>query len=487
MIKNKLFYKISLGYIIIVAISLIIVGTFFINMFRSYSFAEKERNMLNRAKDITKLSGIYLSGSIDTKEYDDFIELLDSFTSSRVWITDNHGNMLFMSRGQNCPTMPSDMSGLMCEGMNADMDLIEAVLKGTDLVNQRYSTYYNTQMLIIGTPIYSSSGAILGTVFLHSPVKEITSNINKAYTFLFTAVFIAVVLTGIMGLFYSRLITKPIMAMNTTAKEMAKGNYKVLTNIKQEDEIGQLSSSIDNLATELDCKISEIEKLEQMRKDLISNVSHEFRTPLTLIRGSAEALMDEVYFSDEDKKRQYLRIQKEAKGLERLVNDLLDLSRLQSGIFDMRFEDVDLVILVNDVVKSLQTIADKKNIILNIKASDNIPPISGDYYRLRQLLIILLDNAIKYSYPNSRIDLDMIAADKVIIRMKDCGVGIPKEELPYIWERFYKVDKSRSGSYSGAGLGLTIAKYLVEGHHGIIKAESELGKGTTMEIELPKK
>lgn len=487
MIKNKLFHKISLGYIIIVAISLLIVGTFFINMFSSYSFSEKERNMLNRAKDITKLTDIYLSGNVDTKEYDNFIELLDSFTSARVWVTDKSGHMLFMSRGQNCPTMSSGMSSTNCEGMASDIDLVEAVLKGKDIVNQRYSTYYNTQMLVVGTPIYSSTGEILGTVFLHSPVKEITSNINRAYIFLFTAILIAVLLTGIMGLFYSKQITKPIMAMNATAKEMAKGNYKALTNIKQKDEIGQLSSSIDNLATELDSKISEIEKLEQMRKDLISNVSHEFRTPLTLIRGSAEALLDEIYTNDEDKKRQYLRIQEEAKGLERLVNDLLDLSRLQSGKFDMRFEQIDLVMLVDDAAKSIQDIANKKNIGIITDLPDYVPPVLGDYYRLRQLFIILLDNAIKYSNDNSKVEIKVIVKDKIKIKIVDYGIGISKEDIPYIWERFYKSDRSRSNTSGGAGLGLAIAKYLVESHDGMIKADSSLGDGTTIEIEFPKK
>ena len=481
MIKSRLFYKISAGFIAIVLLSLLIVGLFFINLFKNYSFEEKERSMLNRAREITTIAGLYQSGSIGSESYEEFIEVLDSFSGARIWVTDQRGNMMMMSRGQNCPRMGNGPH----MGAFGDMDLIESVLKGKEVMQLRYSKFYAEPMIVVGTPIYDSSKKVIGTVFMHSPVENITATLDKANRFLLIAILISVLITGILGVFYSRYISRPLQRMNHTALQMAEGNYEVRTNIRLKDEIGQLSGSIDHLAERLSFTVGEVERLEQMRKDLISNVSHEFRTPLTLIRGSVETLIDGAVNEPAEVDKQYKRILHETKGLERLVNDLLDLGRLQSGRFDFRFEDIDIVSLVKEVTRSLQSIASNKNIKIETETEGIIAPVRGDYYRLRQLMVIFLDNSIKFSDSGSNIHIELKAAEAVRISIKDEGIGISKEDMPYIWERFYKVNKFRGKSDSGSGLGLAIAKYIIDAHHGKVSIESELGKGTTVEVELP--
>jgi signal transduction histidine kinase len=138
-----------------------------------------------------------------------------------------------------------------------------------------------------------------------------------------------------------------------------------------------------------------------------------------------------------------------------------------------------------EVATKLQTIAAKKQIVIVTDVEGDIPPVAGDYYRLRQLIVIFIDNAIKYSDYGAKITIELYGGDAAHIKISDQGIGIPREDLPYIWERFYKVDKARGKSTSGAGLGLTIAKYLIEAHHGGVIVDSRLGVGTTVALKLP--
>ncbi|WP_298202573.1 ATP-binding protein [Desulfosporosinus sp.] len=231
--------------------------------------------------------------------------------------------------------------------------------------------------------------------------------------------------------------------------------------------------------------ISKSERLEQLRRDFVANVSHEFRTPLTVIRGSVEALVDGMVENSEDIKRYHHRILSETRGLERLVGDLMELSRLQSGKITINEDRIHIFSLLADVVKSLQTIADKKGIKIKFQSQQDLPPFLGDYDRLRQLFIIFLDNAVKYSPANTLVSVEskMLQNNMLSIIIRDQGYGIAADELPYIWDRFYKVDKARQGL--GTGLGLAIAKHLLELHDGKVSVQSELGKGTEIEIKLP--
>ena len=231
--------------------------------------------------------------------------------------------------------------------------------------------------------------------------------------------------------------------------------------------------------------ISESERLEQLRRDFVANVSHEFRTPLTVIRGSLEAMVDGTVDNSEDIKRYHQRMLSETRVLERLVGDLLELSRLQSGKITVNKERIHIPSLLSDAVKSLQTIAERKGIMIEYLAEQNLPPFIGDYDRLRQLFVIFLDNAVKYSPSNTKVfvetNLNEFNTLSVIIR--DQGYGIAAEELTHIWDRFYKVDTSRQSN--GTGLGLAIAKHLIELHEGLVTIQSEPDKGTVIEIKLP--
>ncbi|KLU65310.1 alkaline phosphatase synthesis sensor protein PhoR [Desulfosporosinus acididurans] len=231
--------------------------------------------------------------------------------------------------------------------------------------------------------------------------------------------------------------------------------------------------------------ISENERLEQLRRDFVANVSHEFRTPLTVIRGYLEAMVDGTLDSRVDFQQTYQKMLQETHGLERLVKDLLELSQLQSGKISISQEVIHFPSLLEDTIKNLQTLADKKSIKLSYSIREEVPPFMGDYNRLRQLIIIFLDNAITHSPNNRGVYIETNVEDKnaLILRIKDEGYGIAAEQLPHIWERFYKGDQSRNSK--GTGLGLAIAKALIELLEGKIEIHSELNQGTRVTIKIP--
>lgn len=230
--------------------------------------------------------------------------------------------------------------------------------------------------------------------------------------------------------------------------------------------------------------VSEAEKLEQLRRNFISNVSHEFRTPLTVMKGNLELLKDGMV-APEDINDSYLTLLRETDRLERMVKDLLDLSKLESGKVDLVLNEVDINMLINDTVRSLKPMFNRKNIKLQILSEKSLPPLLTDYDKLKQLLIIFIDNAVKFSPEKSTIDISTSIKDNYLcIAIKDEGIGIPKDEIQYLGERFYKADKSRSSYTDGTGLGISIAKQLVKLLNGNLKIESTLGKGTTILIYL---
>jgi len=341
--------------------------------------------------------------------------------------------------------------------------------------------FYDVAMLSVGVPIYSN-GEIVGAVLLHTSIKSLGAPIRQTAWYLIMAILFSTAIIIILVWFYAKLFTKPLKIMKDTASEMIEGNYLVKTNILQSDEIGDLANSMDILALRLEEARNETDKLEQIRRDFVANVSHEFRTPLTVIKGNIETLIDTDV---KDAKTYYNNMLFEANALEKLVSDLLDLSRIESGKLEFDMEEVDVRLVISDVVRSITPIALQKDIAIDTSESAAIiPPIICDYYRFRQVLIIFLINAIKYSNNNKIIKISTNISDVLTIKIKDQGFGISETELLYVWDRFFKADKMRTDSTS-TGLGLSIAKNLLTALGGDVSLESALGSGTTVKITLP--
>lgn len=234
--------------------------------------------------------------------------------------------------------------------------------------------------------------------------------------------------------------------------------------------------------------ITEIKKLEQMRKDFVANVSHELKTPVTSIKGFTETLLDGA-MNDKNALDSFLSIiLKESDRLQSLIHDLLELSKIEQQGFQLNVLEFNLVSTLNEVITILKNKAEAKEISLEMEGDHEEVMIEGDVHRLKQVFINLIANAIAYTPSGGFVKVSLKEYDnKVQVKVKDSGIGIEKEEIPRIFERFYRVDRARSRNSGGTGLGLAIVKHLIEAHHGTIRVKSEIGNGSEFIIKLYRK
>ncbi|WHY75921.1 ATP-binding protein [Neobacillus sp. WH10] len=234
--------------------------------------------------------------------------------------------------------------------------------------------------------------------------------------------------------------------------------------------------------------MTEERQLDKMRKDFIANVSHELRTPISMLQGYSEAIVDDIAESQEEKKEMAKVIYDESLRMGRLVNELLDLARMEAGHIHLSMEDVNLSTFINRIINKFQGLARDNEILLNTEIEDGVSTFLFDPDRIEQVLTNLIDNAIRHTPRGGTVKLTVTFEDKGIsMEVKDSGSGIPEEDLPFVFERFYKADKARTRGRAGTGLGLAIAKNIIDAHHGHISVQSKMDIGTTFSFLLPRK
>lgn len=287
----------------------------------------------------------------------------------------------------------------------------------------------------------------------------------------------------IASLFVTRQVVAPVRAMMLASQRIAEGHYGERVEIKgsldkdEQDELAQLAISFNRMA-------STLEKTETMRRELIGDVAHELRTPLTTIQGFMEGLMDGVLPADEDT---YQAVYRETDRLKRLVNDLQELSRVESGAYELDRKPTSVISMLNGVVFRLEQQFAEKGVTLTVAVPESLPMVLVDEDRIGQVLLNLVGNALQYTPTGGAVNISAERKDaEVHIAVSDTGIGIAPEHLPDVFTRFYRVDKSRSRAGGGSGIGLTIARYLVEAHSGRIWASSPgTEKGSQFTFTLP--
>ena len=287
-----------------------------------------------------------------------------------------------------------------------------------------------------------------------------------------TSVFIILIIT-LMGTYFVKSICVSLVQMGDIAKKLAKGDFSERIPITANDEIGQLSQSFNEMADEL-------ENSEQIKNDFISSVSHELRTPLTAIKGWSETLSEG--YDEETFSKGMKVITGETARLEQMVEELLDFSRIQSGRLTLQMDTIDIVAELEDALLIYIDKAKKEEKTISYNEPQFMCAVYGDKSRLRQVFINIIDNAVKYTEPNGRIEVIVTKnEDLVVISISDTGCGIAPEDLPKVKQKFYKANRTKRGS----GIGLAVADEIVQMHGGHLKVESELGKGTIVTVMIP--
>ncbi|BCV21070.1 sensor histidine kinase [Moorella sp. Hama-1] len=331
-----------------------------------------------------------------------------------------------------------------------------------------------------GTAI-NVNGRRVGTMWLATTAPPGVLSQEDEFT---RAVTLAIILSGIgvlllaglAGLYLARRIARPLSRLTAAVQGLAAGGYKQRLDLTGDYEIARLVAAFNEMAARL-------EKYEALRRNMVADVAHELRTPLTVLRGQLESLQAGAI---EAKPEVIISLHDEILRLTRLVHDLQELSLAEARQLTLHQELLNLVEVIQRVMNFFQVEAEDKNVTLDLDASSESIMVRGDRDRLAQVLINLLGNALRYTPAGGRVGVSARQeGGDVIVAVTDSGAGIDPADLPYVFERFYRPDKSRTRAQGGAGLGLAIAKGFVEAHGGRIWAESHPGRGSKFTFTLP--
>ncbi len=314
-------------------------------------------------------------------------------------------------------------------------------------------------------------------------VGQLTSGVTgplAAFRFvLIIAGVIVVVMAGIGGLFLASRVLRPVEQITKTAQEIGEGDLSRRIDVKTNDELGKLASTLNDM-------IGRLEEAFNRQRQFTADASHELRTPLAIMQAEATLALSKERTED-DYRKSLETISQESSYMSSVIGKLLFLARSDAGKEQLTFEDVDIKNLIVELSTNIEALAQDKGIKFTVNAQESLI-VNGDKVKLRQLFINILENAIRYTPNDGNISVSAVKKDEnALVAISDTGVGIPPEHLPHIFERFYRVDKARSRAEGGVGLGLAIAKYIAESHGGKIELESQVGKGTTFNITIPLK
>lgn len=316
--------------------------------------------------------------------------------------------------------------------------------------------------------------------FINTSMDPIDGTINILQKQLILVTIIVLILSFIIAYFISRHISEPIVQMNKAAKGLAKGEFNVSFN--SEEDINELNE----LATTLNYAKDELEKTDELRQDLMANVSHDLKTPLTMIKAYAEMSRDLHANSKKKQKEDMDIIISEVDRLTILVNDILELSSMQSNINDLQKEDFDLIHLTEEILHRYKVLQETENYQFEFNHEEKELMINADKKKIEQVIYNLVNNAINYTGDDNKVIINIIKEkNDILIEIKDTGKGIKEEDLPYIWDKYYKNKKKHKRNLVGTGLGLSIVKNALQQHNFDFGVTSEKDKGSTFYFKIP--
>jgi two-component system phosphate regulon sensor histidine kinase PhoR len=399
------------------------------------------------------------------------------------------GGRVTVIRADGKVLVDSEANAAEMENHRTRPEVVQAFDRGSGS-DSRQSATIGVRFLYVAVRAADRAAAIRIAVPLSEVDRQVADVRRKILVSTAIAFLPAIAIAAILA----RFISRRLASIMSHAGELARGNFRARLAQTDSSEFGQLARTLNETAANLQTTVSqlqhehaELEKLERVRKDFVINVSHELRTPLASIQGYTETLIDGA-LQDPDNNMRFLGIiRHNAERLARLTEDLLTLSRIEQKRKKFEFEPRVVNSLIHDALEMVRPIAEKNQIRLVEEPTPDDAVVWCDSEAVSQVLSNLLDNAIKYTPSSGQITVGANASSGSMVEffVRDTGIGIPEEDLPRLFERFYRVDKARSRELGGTGLGLSIVKHLVAAHNGSMRVESQVGSGSTFYFTLP--
>lgn len=421
----------------------------------------------NTQENISQLSNRYAKALSDRAANAQMIMMMAEFSQVNSIIVNNDGKII----------ASSDLQSIPADFYVSYVDL-KPLFEGKSVGLEYQDRTTGKRFMVSGSPVTIDSD-IIGGVFVLTSIEGLHQSLQQVRTMLILAgigaFFLALGFTFVL----SKKLSDPLIQMQRATKEIAKGNMDTRVPVHSGDEIGLLARSVNEMAVDL-------KTYRDTRNEFFANVSHDLRTPITYVEGYAHALKNKMYQNETDKEQYLDLIVQESKRLTFLINDLFELSTMEEGKLSFEFEWIDITEVMENVLSKSKIKAVEKGLLITSDFDEGLPLLFSDGLRLEQIFTNLIDNAIRYTNEGSiHIEIENKDNDYVKVVIEDTGIGIPESELQHIFERFYRVEKSRSRDYGGTGLGLAIVKKLVELLGGIIRVYSQFDHGTRFEIDFP--
>ncbi|NLK20513.1 MAG: HAMP domain-containing histidine kinase [Epulopiscium sp.] len=424
--------------------------------FESYFIYQKKGIMLEQGENITKqYAKAYYTGIMDLEQLRFEMEVLDKYLDSMIWIVDSSGRIYVVSRTENKSWL----------GQKLTLEQINDVFEGKIVTIQgKFGGYFKEPVLTVGYPI-QIDGKAYGALFMHTPIPEIQKTVGELYKITLLSLGISILLSFLFIYYLSRRITNPLKEMNEAAKVIAGGDFQRKLEIIGNDEVSQLADSFNYMAEELN-------KLEELRRGFIANISHDLRSPLTSIKGFVQAILDGTI--PEEKQEKYLEIVLDETGrLTKMTNDIMDLTKMESGQIEIKKEQFDINELIRRVLEQFEQRILEKDVKLKLILAEEKTMVYADREQIQRVINNLLDNAVKFVPQEGKIWIETtLFVNKILVSVKNNGESIKENEIHYIWDRFHKGDKSRGRDKTGMGLGLSIVKQILKNHGENIKVEN---------------
>lgn len=464
--KRTLYLKFILAYLIFGFFGFLVIATFVSGMTLEHLKRERAESLYREA--------ILISNSYASELYKNEISLdaakkqmdaLDTYLSAPIWIINPSGRIVLSSRS------PLDITNsIIVDNFNP------TVTAGSYYTIGDFFGYFDSEMLSVFAPI-TSDFKVKGYVVIHSPMKDIEASANSLLNISYITLLILFLLSIIILIFFTEIVYIPLRKITVATEQYATGNLRYQLQVDSQDEIGYLAASLSYMADEL-------ARGEDNQKKLVANISHDFRSPLTSIKGYLEAMIDGTIPCEMHEK--YLGIVlNETERLTKLTNSLLTLNNLNTRGVLLDRTDFDINSVIKSTAISFEGTCRKKMVAIELVLTGESMMVNADVLKIQQVLYNLLDNAIKFSNNDSIIKIETtLKHNKVFVSVKDSGIGIPKDSLKQIWDRFYKTDLSRGKDKKGTGLGLSITKEIIKAHGENINVISTEGVGSEFIFSL---